>query len=618
MASIEIAKSVRRPLTLKIFGIAVILQVLMICVTVVSSFSLGEVEQQVSNLSRYYIEIEQKTSEVHVHGLTERILLERMILDRPKLSFADAQKLATEERSKIASCGSDEMRKANAEIRKIHTARPDRYLARYELIRLCAAEKLGRVEQLVGEALALEESNNDVGKVKLLAGLLQEIKYIGAARLKQHAAFEQYIKELKSDKPASVDVVRDKFEENRLEVSRKVSGVTRMINEGTRTSIKSAFALVQRAQWFGWGITLTACVVGLLLAAYISRNLVRPVRDLLTGTTQVEKGNLDVRINVTTSDEIQQLGDHFNHMVGELRQKAAIKEMFGKYVDPQVVEGLLARNSVSDSGERRVMTVFFSDIEGFTSFSENMTPAALVRVLNQYLSSVTEPIRASQGIIDKYVGDAVMAFWGPPFVHEGNQAVLACNAALEQQARVALLQEKLPDILGFKIGIPVIHVRMGLTTGDATVGSIGPDDARSYTVIGDTVNLASRLEGANKVYKTRIIINDQTQSMAKDEIETRELDLLRVMGKQQAVRIYELLGRKGEMSENLVRLRDQFEMALGLYRQQKWEEAMAGFNYCLEIDADDGPSQVFVERIANFKVNPPGKDWDGTWSSSSK
>ncbi len=618
MTSIEVSKSVRRPLSLKIFGIAVILLVLMICVTVISSFSLRQVEGQVSNLSRYYIEIEQKTSEVHVHGLNERILLERMVLDYPKINFAEAQQAVVEQRRKIADCSQPEMRKASAEIRKIFTDRQDRNLVRYELTRLCAGEKLQRVEQLVSEALALEEDNSDVGKVKLLAGLLQEINYIKAARLKQHGAFEQYLKELRSEKPVSLEVVREKFEENRLDVSRKVSGITRLINEGTRSSIQNAFVLVQRAQWLSWGITLTACVIGLLLAAYISRNLVRPVRDLLTGTEQVEKGNLDVRIKVTTSDEIEQLGDHFNHMVGELRQKAAIKEMFGKYVDPQVVEGLLARNSVSDSGERRVMTVFFSDIEGFTSFGESMTPGALVRLLNQYLTSVTEPIRASHGIIDKYVGDAVMAFWGPPFVQGGNPAVLACHAALMQQERVAALQKDLPDIMGIKIGLPVIRVRMGLTTGEVTVGSIGPEDARSYTVIGDTVNLASRLEGANKLYKTRIIIDDQTQSMAKDEIETRELDLLRVVGKQNAERVYELLGRKGDISEALIQLRNQFEMALALYRRQNWEEALAGFNYCLEIDPNDGPSQVFVERIANFKVNPPNKDWDGTWLSSSK
>jgi class 3 adenylate cyclase len=618
VASIEVAKSVRRPLTLKIFGIAVILQVLMICVTVVSSFSLGKVEQQVSNLSRYYIQIEQMTSEVQVYGLTERLLLERMVIDRPKITFADAKKLATDLRAKFAVCGQNEMRGANAEIRTIHPDKPNRYLARYELIRLCAAEKLGHVEQLVSEALALEERNNEISKVKLLAQLQQEIKYIAGARIKQHMAFEQYVNQLNSDKPESIDVVREKFEENRLDVSRKFSGVTRMINEGTRNSINSAFVLAQRAQWFGWSITVTACVVGLLLAAYISRNLVRPVRDLLTGTTQVEMGNLDVRINVTTADEIEQLGEHFNHMVGELRQKAAIKEMFGKYIDPQVVEGLLACNSVSESGERRVMTIFFSDIEGFTSFSENMTPAAVVRVLNQYLTFVTEPIRASHGIIDKYVGDAVMAFWGPPFVSDGNPAILACHAALEQQSRISVLQEQLPDILGFKIGIPVIRVRMGLTTGDVTVGSIGPDDARSYTVIGDTVNLASRLEGANKMYKTHIIISEQTQSMAKDEIETRELDYLRVVGKQQTVRIYELLGRKGEISEDLARLRDQFEAALSLYRQKKWGEALAGFKYCLAIDANDGPSQVFLERIADFEVNPPSEDWNGTWTSYSK
>lgn len=618
MTSIEISKSVRRPLRLKIFSIAVILQLLMICVTVISSISLKHVGEQVSNLSRYYIEIEQKTGEIHVHGLVERILLERMILDRPKTTFAEASRLAAEQRSKIADCSQAEMRKTYAEIRKVSTDKADRRLVRYELIRLCAEEKIERVEALIGEALGLEERDNVISKVKLLAALQEEIKYIKTARLKQYAGFEQYIKELNSDNPTALDVVREKFEENRLDVSRKVSSITARINAGTRDSVTSAFTLVQRAQWFNWGITLFSCLIGLLLAAHISRNLVRPVRDLLNGTEQVEQGNLDVRIKVSTSDEIQQLGEHFNHMVTELKQKEMIKEMFGKYVDPQVVQGLLDKKPLSTSGERHVMSVFFSDIENFTAFSENMTPTALVRLLNHYLAFMAEPIRNNRGVIDKYVGDSVMAFWGPPFLEDANPAVLSCYAALEQQQRISTFQEMLPDILGFKIGLPSIRVRMGLATGDVTVGSIGPENAQNYTVIGDNVNLASRLEGANKIYKTRIIINDQTQNMAKDEIEVRELDLLRVTGKQIAVRIYELLGRKGEIPENLSRLRDLFEMALGFYRQQKWQEALDGFNKCLEIDAKDGPSQVFIERIRAFKANPPEEYWDGVWLSLTK
>lgn len=618
MASIEISENVRRPLSLKIFGIAVLLLALMVCVALVSSFSLQRVEEQVSNLSRYYIEIEQKTGEVHVHGLTERILLERLVMDRPPMGFAAARQEAAEARRKMGECGQEEMRTANAAIRAAHSGRPDRYLVRYELLRLCAAEKLARVEQLVGAALALEEKTGDVGKVRMLAGLQQEIKYITAARLKQQAAFEQYLRELESGKPASIDVIREKFEEHRLDVSRRVASITGQINAGTRASVENAFVLVQRAQWFNWGLTLTACLIGLLLAAHISRNLVRPVRELLTGTAQVEQGNLDVRIQVATSDELEQLGERFNHMVVELRQKEKIKEMFGRYVDPQVVQGLLDRQSFSTGGERHVMSVFFSDIENFTAFSEAMTPSGVVRLLNEYLTFMAEPIRSSHGIIDKYVGDAIMAFWGPPFLQNANPAVLACHAALEQQARISRFQEKLPEILGLKAGVPQIRVRMGLTTGEVTVGSIGPENAQSYTVIGDTVNLASRLEGANKIYKTCIIINEQTQTMAKGEIETRELDVLRVVGKQDAVRVYELLGRKGDISTAMADLRDEFERALKHYRLRKWPEALAGFQRCLEIHPEDGPSRVFVERVQTFQSDPPGEDWDGVWSSVSK
>ena len=179
-------------------------------------------------------------------------------------------------------------------------------------------------------------------------------------------------------------------------------------------------------------LTLLAGILGLIFSLFISTGITGPVRRLLDGTRAVEAGQLDGSIDVTTRDEIGQLTTAFNNMVEQLRHKERMRETFGRYVDPRVVEGLIERQSQTASdGERRVMTVLFCDMKGFTSLSEGMTPQGLVKVMNHYLSTMSGPIRSHRGIIDKYIGDAIMAYWGPPFTEHGEQARLACLAAVE-------------------------------------------------------------------------------------------------------------------------------------------------------------------------------------------
>src|SRR5438105_3707782 len=154
------------------------------------------------------------------------------------------------------------------------------------------------------------------------------------------------------------------------------------------------------------------------------------------------------------------------------------------------------------------MTVFFSDLVGFTAISERLTPSGLVNVMNRYLSLMSQPIRAQKGLIDKYIGDAIMAFWGPPFTDREEHARLACFAALEQLQALEELRRMLPELMGLRKGLPEIDFRIGISTGDVVVGNIGSELTRAFTVLGDTVNLGSRLEGANKQYGTKILISE--------------------------------------------------------------------------------------------------------------
>jgi adenylate cyclase len=222
-------------------------------------------------------------------------------------------------------------------------------------------------------------------------------------------------------------------------------------------------------------------------------------------------------------------------------------------------------------------------------------------------------IHAHHGVIDKYIGDAVMAFWTPPFSSGDEHAADACLAALAQQDAIERLRDRLPEITGMRRNPPELVVRMGIATGEGVVGTIGSDAARSYTVIGDTVNLASRLEGINKLYGTSILLSEDTFRLAQGVIEARELDLITVAGKTEPVRIYEVLGPAGALTAEQGALRDRFASGLAAYRRQAWDEAQGHFESCLATNPDDGPARLFLDRIALLRETPPPVDWNGVW-----
>src|SRR5262249_30616457 len=217
--------------------------------------------------------------------------------------------------------------------------------------------------------------------------------------------------------------------------------------------------------------------IGLGFAFLVSGGITRPVRQLLQGTREIEAGRLEKSLIVSTRDEIGEVSVAFNRMVEQLRRNQRIRETFGRYIDPKIAEGLIDRPDVAAiDGQRRVMTVMFCDLKGFTSMSEGVTPQGLVKIVNCYLSMMSEPIRENRGIIDKYIGDAIMAYWGPPFIEERDQAAFACNAALEMSRRLPDLQRRIPELLGLRRMSIECDIRIGIATGEMLAGSIGIHD----------------------------------------------------------------------------------------------------------------------------------------------
>ena len=361
-----------------------------------------------------------------------------------------------------------------------------------------------------------------------------------------------------------------------------------------------------------------AVVIGLGLSAMGARRLVQALWRVVDGAKAIQAGNLAVQVPVTSRDEIGQLAEAFNRMAEELRTKERIKDTFGKYVDPRVVAQLIDTSKDMEQAERRVATILFSDLKGFTAISEQLTASAMVRLLNRYFTVVAEQIRAHNGVLEKYIGDAVMAFWAPPFSTGDDHAASACLAALAHREAVAALRPELPDLLGLRRNVPELTVRMGLATGEVVVGTVGAPTAKSFAAIGDITNLASRLEGVNKVYGTSVILAEETYRLAQTVVEARELDTVVVAGKSEPVRIYELVGRAGEVAASLQELRELYVEGLQAYRRRDWDAAGRCFAKCLELVPGDGPATVLRDRCTIFAATPPAPDWDGVWHLAEK
>jgi adenylate cyclase len=300
----------------------------------------------------------------------------------------------------------------------------------------------------------------------------------------------------------------------------------------------------------------------------------------------------------------------------ERQQKAVIKNMFGHYINPAVVNELVANPEKAKlGGDRRELTVFFSDIAGFTTISEQFhaKPEGLVELLNEYLDEMTRIVLKYQGTLDKYEGDAIMAFWGAP-IPQKDHAYRTCLAALEMQKRLAVLRPKWE-----KEKKPPLAVRIGINTGIMIVGNMGGKDRFDYTVIGDSVNLASRLEGANKQYQSHIMISDFTYSHVKGKVITRELDLIKVKGKNEPVKVFELLGTSDmQMTENQKQSLELYHEGLKLYRARKWEEAIAYFQQAFTLDETCYVAQIYTERANLYQITPPPADWDGVFVMTTK
>lgn len=295
----------------------------------------------------------------------------------------------------------------------------------------------------------------------------------------------------------------------------------------------------------------------------------------------------------------------------EERKKIELKKAFSKYVSPAVVDELMkSSKNLELGGKKENLTAFFSDLRGFTTLSEKLDPQELVFLLNKYLTVMTKEVFNAQGTLDKYMGDAIMAFFGAPLPQK-DHAVNACKCAIESLKRLKELQAEFAAK-----GYPHLDIGIGINSGDMSVGNMGSETIQNYTVMGDAVNLASRLESINKEYGTKIIIGEDTYEKVKDFFICREVDRVRVKGKNLPVRIYELIADKSEISS--VDWIAPYNEAYEFYQKQKFSEAIEKYKQVMTLKVDDPVSALFIERATLFQSEPPPQEWDGVYTMTTK
>jgi class 3 adenylate cyclase len=571
---------IRQSIKRQIVSIAVGLVVLMVITSVLSMVMARRVGHLLDELTTRYIPAYGNLARMNVHSLERALALRWMVIAKMQTPPDEA---GYAERFRIFEAKGLEVEQEAAAARKLIIAIIE------DVTTPSDNAALARIESRIDTATSdLRRHLND--ETAQMLPLLDARDFVEARRAL-----------------ARVDTLRD-------EVDQKIDTIRADMLAQVHASAATVMRNQQRAILVSAIVTALAAILGLIFAILVSDGITRPVRRLLEGTRAVEAGRLDGSIDITTRDEIGQLSAAFNRMVEQLRQNERIRETFGRYIDPKVMEGLIDQPALAATeGQRRVMTVLFCDLKGFTSLSESVTPQGLVKVMNRYLSTMSEPIRSHRGIIDKYIGDAIMAYWGPPFIDEADQARFACFAAIDLIGRIATLRKELPELLGVRTIPMQCDIRIGIATGEALVGSIGSEFMMSYTVMGDTVNLASRLEGANKIYSGRSLVSEATVAAAGAAIEAREIDRLVVVGQTSPQVVFEIMGRKGELTPDQLLLRTRYSEGLAAYRARNWDEARRAFNAALEAVPADGPATTLAMRVESLQANPPAADWEGSW-----
>ncbi|MDA0708767.1 MAG: HAMP domain-containing protein [bacterium] len=564
----------------RILGLAM---VLLICLTSVASFSLyrlSNVRDGIDRLNGYWFPMTRDISEIDEAVLAQRLAFER-ILNLYAMRPLPEEQIAQEKQSWI--------------------------------------KMGGEIDSLISSTRSLPTADPNEGDGALVASLSATLASIADRQKAARNQAHQILTLMATGRQGEADALLAVVETDEVAFEKTIETRQGVFETAFRNAARDAAKHESQVLHVNAIATALAVVFGLVFAILTAAKLTAPIRQLMEKMRDVGSGNLDVHLRQTSRDEVGSLTHSFNDMVVKLQQKDTIKKTFGKYVDSRIVEQLVERAEEPQTvGKNQVMTVLFQDVIGLEAIAQRLNPEIGLRMINRYLTQMSAPVADHGGIIDKFIDTMVMAFWGMPFTGEEDHAKMACACAL---AQVALMEDlcRWVSLAGNADGKTApLALQVGLATGPLVVGNMGSEQAKSYTVMGDTVNIASRLKGANKEYGTQVLMTRETHELSETHMVTREIDLIKVVGKDEPVRIYELLGSAAGAVTQVTQLQGLFQEALVSYREQTWSKAQELFEACLHARPGDGPSEAYLKRIAIFRKTPPPGNWDGVWQLNKK
>lgn len=374
-------------------------------------------------------------------------------------------------------------------------------------------------------------------------------------------------------------------------------------------SLDEALAPYQRTRSLLLGILLVAFIVAFILSQLIANTVTKPVSLLAKFTEKVNQGSYGATLKLNRRDEIGHLINSFNTMSTGLKERDKVRDLLGKIVSPEIASELLGKN-IELGGEEKYVTVLFSDLRGFTSLSESLPPKELLALLNRYLSVMSQCVEREGGVIDKYIGDAIMAIYGAPLANE-NHADAAVRTGVAMRNALVELNYTLE-----KEGIAPLSIGIGINTGTVVAGNMGSEQRLNYSVIGDAVNLASRLESLTKTYGIDFIVSEDTKEQSSS-FSYQEIDTVKVKGKSHATRIF-MPYEVDATSEQLKQSMSYINEGLTYYNAQDWNKAERTFKDLSKFTDYPRISSIYLERIELLKQNPPDKNWDGSYALKQK
>lgn len=602
-------------MSFKIFSTTLLVFLIMTASAVFSMLKIAEINEQLHLISKVYNPLRNLASEIEIIFLEENIEIERIEKIESELRELELEKnQLNNEKNKENIANTDESNLTEksdefiqAEISQLNkelssdVALYKKYFTHVsELVRSVEAEleKAQKLTKNVDEKIALAALNATVIAIEL-----------------QHENFHERSVSLISN--------RDILFKNRLTLEAQLADdadklivqldkLREDITAFSDTAIERAAELESLALKSAIIATIAAGLISIILSTIVILGLLRPMKALSAGVKRIEEGDLDIELIQHSRDEVGSLTKSFNSMAAGLRSTQQIKDTFGQYVDPRIVSNLLGNGIEAENGRKEIASVYFSDIVGFSGLSEKFTPSGIVKVLNSYFDLMSGSVSDRDGVIDKYIGDAIMAFWAQPFCEQEECAGNAVEAAVQNIKKLQEFQHELPELTGLRQGAPQLDQRIGLATGETVIGSIGSKNSKNYTIIGDTVNLAARLEAANKVYGTELLVCERTAQSTR-KYEFRLIDKIRVYGKTEPNSIYTVINNDDFTTDEMTEIRDISQSAFSAYSSANFVEAVKAYQNILAIYPNDAVAKIFLSRIEILKNKDFNEGWDGVW-----